>query len=224
MKQVILNFHGVGDPPPGTDPSERLYWWDQAAFNSLLDQICRAMHENDLWITITFDDGNMSDARIALPALARRGLTARFFVCAGRIGQKHYLDKPALADLLSAGMTIGSHGMHHVDWRRASSGELERETAEARQMLEDACACRVDEAAVPFGSYDRQVIAKLRRQNWRSVYTSDGGFAFEDAWIKPRNSLGRGWQHTRVVEQISGREGVWRGLVRSAAQLYKRMR
>jgi peptidoglycan/xylan/chitin deacetylase (PgdA/CDA1 family) len=224
MKLVILNFHGVGDPPPGTDPAERIYWWDQTAFNSLLDHVCTAMHANDLRITITFDDGNISDARIALPALASRGLTARFFVCAGRIGQSHYLDKPALADLLAAGMSIGSHGMHHVDWRRASAEELKQETAGARQMLEDACACPVDEAAVPFGSYDRRVIANLRRQNWRSVYTSDGGVAFEDAWIKPRNSLSRGWQLRPVVEEFSACETVRMRILRNAANFYKRMR
>ena len=224
MKLVILNFHGVGDPPPGTDPTERIYWWDQTAFNSVLDQVCSALLETDLRITITFDDGNMSDARIALPALSRRGLTARFFVCAGRIGQAHYLDKPAVADLLAAGMSIGSHGMHHVDWRRASAEELEQETVGARQMLEDACAYPVDEVAIPFGSYDRRVIGTLRRQNWRSVYTSDGGHALDDAWLKPRNTLSRSCQHQRVIEQISGHEGVWRGTVRAAAQLYKRMR
>ena len=224
MKRLILNFHGVGDPPAGTDPSERAYWWDQSAFISLLDQIRVAVSDNGFPIAITFDDGNMSDALIALPALVRRGLTARFFLCAGRIGQASYLDKPAIADLVAAGMRIGSHGMSHVDWRFASAAELEKETAGARQVLEDVCACSVDEAAIPFGSYDRRVIATLRRQNWRSVFTSDGGYALEGRWMNPRNSLDRGWQHKRVVEEICVREGVWRRTARSATRVYKTLR
>ena len=224
MKQLILNFHGIGDPPAGTDPSERAYWWDQSAFNSLLDEIRVAVNDNGLPIAITFDDGNMSDALIALPALVRRGLKALFFVCAGRIGQASYLDKPAIADLVAAGMSIGSHGMSHVDWRLANSAELDRETAGARQVLEDVCARRVDEAAVPFGSYDRRVVATLRRQDWRSVFTSDGGLAIEGQWMRPRNSLDRGWQHKQVVEKIWAREGVWRRTARSATRVYKSLR
>jgi hypothetical protein len=166
MKLVILNFHGVGDPSPGTDSAERMYWWDQTAFESLLDQICRAMHEDGLRITITFDDGNMSDAHIALPALSRRGLTARFFVCAGRIGQAHYLDKAALADLLGCGHEHrqprnASCRLAPREWSGAGAGDSRRRSADARGRLRLPC---IDEAAVPFGSYDRRVIGKLRRQ------------------------------------------------------------
>lgn len=224
MKQTILSLHGVGDPPPGTHPAELPYWWEQAAFNSLLDRIFAAVRDNGTRIAITFDDGNMSDARIALPALVKRGLSARFFVCAGRIGRAHYLDKPALADLLAAGMVIGCHGMNHIDWRLASAAELEEETSAARQVLENLCACRVDEAGIPFGSYDRRVVGILRRQNWKAVYTSDGGSALEDAWMKPRNILSRRWQDQNPVEEIPNREAAWRRMFRTASKVYKRIR
>ena len=61
-------------------------------------------------VVITFDDGNESDALIALPELVKRNLKAFFFVVGGRIGLPHYLDRVALRDLISAGMEIGSHG------------------------------------------------------------------------------------------------------------------
>ena len=223
VKQIILNFHGVGEPPPGTDLSDGAYWWEQNAFNCLLDQICAARRNCSIPIAITFDDGNISDARVVLPALVKRGLSARFFICAGRIGRANYLDKLAIADLISADMIIGSHGMNHVDWRRATASELETETAVARQVLEDVCGCRIEEAGIPFGSYDRRVIATLRQQGWKSAYTSDGGYAFEDAWLKPRNSLQGSWQGRNVSAPFNG-EGAWGECIRWAIKLYKRVR
>ena len=100
----------------GVTEDERSYWISHQAFISLLQTIVVIREGSDLPVAITFDDGNESDALIALPELAKRNLKAIFFVVAGRIGLPHYLDRVALRDLMSAGMEIGSHGMHHCDW------------------------------------------------------------------------------------------------------------
>ena len=46
---------------------------------------------------ISFDDGNASDLEIGLPALLERGLTATFFVLAGRLGRPGSLDADEVA-------------------------------------------------------------------------------------------------------------------------------
>lgn len=73
----------------------------------------------DKGVELAFDHGNVSDIKHALPALCRRGITAHFFVLAGRIGAAGYLSAQDVSSLHSAGMTIGSHGVHHRDWRRS---------------------------------------------------------------------------------------------------------
>jgi peptidoglycan/xylan/chitin deacetylase (PgdA/CDA1 family) len=221
MKQIFLNFHGIGAPPPGTDVEERRYWWDEGLFFLALDNIAAAIPASDLAVRITFDDGNMSDAKIALPALVGRGLTASFFVCAGRIGRPNYLDAAAIRDLLSAGMTIGSHGMGHLDWRKLHDAALDTEISDARQVLGDICGREIDEVSIPFGSYDRRVLARVRLEDYRNAYTSDGGTVQGDRWLKPRNTLDRSWQTRNLLAELAARDSITRRMRRVLLNMYK---
>lgn len=223
MREIILNFHGIGVPSPPADSAERIFWWDEASFVSALNDL-PAVSRNGLSVRITFDDGNMSDVAIALPALAKRGLTAWFFVCAGRIGMPGYLDNTAIRDLLSAGMSVGSHGMHHRDWRKLNDEELEAEIAGARRRLQDVCGRGIDEVSVPFGSYDRRVLAKLRMEGVRRVFTSDGGTSRRGDWLVPRNTLDRTWQGKNVLDELKTRETFMRRLRRILVGQYKKLR
>jgi hypothetical protein len=111
--QRVLGLHGIGSPHHGVTDDERCYWLSRETFISLLQTIGATRETSSPPVVITFDDGNESDALIALPELAKRNLKAIFFVVGGRIGLPHYLDRAALRDVVSAGMEIGSHGMHH---------------------------------------------------------------------------------------------------------------
>src|SRR5271165_2425896 len=99
-KELILNFHGLGAPPPHVDSKEIIYWWSKDSFVRLLDQISDRPLNAEPKISLTFDDGNASDVLVALPELASRGLAASFFICAGRIGKKHYLDEAMIKELI----------------------------------------------------------------------------------------------------------------------------
>src|SRR2546423_12978074 len=72
---VILNFHGVGSPVQELVPGEEDVWLSRGALNAVLDDVAARPD-----VRITFDDGNLSDLTIALPALLARGLTASFFL------------------------------------------------------------------------------------------------------------------------------------------------
>jgi peptidoglycan/xylan/chitin deacetylase (PgdA/CDA1 family) len=223
MREIILNFHGIGVPPPAADSAERIFWWDEASFVSALNDL-PAVSRNGASVRITFDDGNMSDVAIALPALAKRGMTAWFFVCAGRIGMPGYLDNMAIRDLLSAGMSVGSHGMHHRDWRKLNDVELEVETADARRRLQDVCGRGIDEVSVPFGSYDRRVLAKLRLEGYRRVYTSDGGAVKPGMWLTARNTLDHSWQGKNVLEELAAHDTIARRFRRAIVTQCKALR
>jgi peptidoglycan/xylan/chitin deacetylase (PgdA/CDA1 family) len=135
--QLILGLHGIGCPHHRATDDERFYWISRQAFISLLQTIVVTRQGSNLPVAITFDDGNESDALIALPELAKRNLKAIFFVVGGRIGSPHYLDKVALRDLVSAEMEIGSHGMHHYDWRKLDALTLHTELDASRRRIED---------------------------------------------------------------------------------------
>jgi peptidoglycan/xylan/chitin deacetylase (PgdA/CDA1 family) len=224
MRELILNFHGVGEPPSGTEDADRTYWCDEAPFLSTLDAVVASKQTSKIPIKITFDDGNISDVTFALPALKARGLKASFFVCAGRVGLNGYLCADAIKELLKAGMSIGSHGMHHRDWRQLGSTELYQEVVEAKLILEGVCGCEITEVAIPFGSYDRRILTELRVAGYRRVYNSNGGLARRDSWLKTRNTLDRFRSGRYVIENtISGDTAAAR-LRKFLIGSYKRLR
>jgi peptidoglycan/xylan/chitin deacetylase (PgdA/CDA1 family) len=189
MRELVLSLHGVGEPHRWVGAEEVPYWISVGSFTRLLDEALELPKSSELRIIFTFDDGNASDALVALPELSKRGLRASFFVCAGRIGKDHYLDDSMIKDLLEGGMSIGSHGMHHRNWRTLDAMTLEEEIADARRQLEDVVQRPVNTVAIPFGSYDRRVLNRLMRDSWQCVYTSDRGKARSSAKIKPRETI-----------------------------------
>jgi peptidoglycan/xylan/chitin deacetylase (PgdA/CDA1 family) len=202
-ERLILHFHGLGPTPDWIEPQERDYWCDEHRFTAILDTI-RDLSQV-VPIEITFDDGNMSDALIALPALLHRGQMASFFICAGRIGRPGYLDSSAMNDLLSAGMEIGSHGWAHVDWRRVDDATLDLEIDASRDKIADVIGRPIDKCAIPFGSYDRRVVRRLRRSDIKAVFTSDGGRAPLTGWMLPRDVFRTSWDDNRTLIDLATR-------------------
>jgi len=179
-----LTFHGLADPPASLPDSEKRYWLPIPAFDRFLDQAALSPD-----VQVTFDDGFLSDATIALPRLQQRSLHATFFILAARIGTPGYLALEDIRTLLAAGMSIGSHGMNHRPWRRLSPEDLHQEISAAKARLEDLLGISITQAACPFGAYDRAALRALKRAGFSRVYTSDRGFAHSSAWLQPRNTI-----------------------------------
>jgi peptidoglycan/xylan/chitin deacetylase (PgdA/CDA1 family) len=222
--QLILNLHGIGLPHQSVSDDERFYWIGHQALVSLLQTIVTTRKTCSLPVAITFDDGNESDVLIALPELAKRDLKAIFFVVASRIGLPHYLDRIALRDLVSAGMEIGTHGMHHYNWRKLDQVTFHVEFDAGRRRIEDICGKAVTKAGIPFGSYDRRVLEQLRAERLECVYTSDGGLAQSHAWLKPRQTISSNMSEAHMKCLITAHPRLGARLRRRAAMLYKGLR
>jgi peptidoglycan/xylan/chitin deacetylase (PgdA/CDA1 family) len=203
MSTPVLNltFHGIGEPPAAVDDAECDVWLSEADFAASLDAV-RTLPA----ATVSFDDGNASDLQIALPALRERGISATFFIVAGRLGEPDYLSAADLRTLRDEGMTIGLHGMHHQRWRGLSDDDLDEEISVARRRLEDAAGAPLGAAACPFGAYDRRVLAHLRQAGFGAVFTSDGGWASRGAWLQARNTL-RAGDGAAAVATIAADDG-----------------
>jgi peptidoglycan/xylan/chitin deacetylase (PgdA/CDA1 family) len=223
-QQLILSLHGIGTPHDQVRAQESFFWVTRQAFTTLLESIVATRATADVPVLITFDDGNVSDAVVALPELAKRGLKAAFFICAGRIGAPHYLDRIAVADLLAAGMEIGTHGKDHRDWRGLDEATLDAELGEACRRIEDVCGMAVTKAALPFGSYDRRLLRRLRSERFECVYTSDRGLAQSEAWLKPRDTLDSTWLEADIKRVLTTKPSLKARLRRDTAMIYKRLR
>jgi peptidoglycan/xylan/chitin deacetylase (PgdA/CDA1 family) len=216
---VNLTVHGIGPTSRELSQGDRATWVDVARFEQVLDA---AVGRED--VRITFDDGNISDLEIALPRLLERGLRAEFFVLPGLFGEPGWLDAAGVRELHRAGMLIGSHGWAHRDWRRIDATQARQEFVDAHRVLTELIGRQVSRVAIPFGSYDRRVLARIRAASVTRVYTSDGGRARPASWLQARNSLrhdiGPDW--TRQV--LDGRPALAVRARRLAARAVKRTR
>jgi peptidoglycan/xylan/chitin deacetylase (PgdA/CDA1 family) len=218
----VLNlcFHGIGTPGRELEPDEDLIWVEEEQFNELLEVIARFPT-----VRITFDDGNASDAAIALPMLRKHHLVASFFVIFGRIDQPGSLSSDDVRQLVAEGMTVGSHGMRHRPWREVNDAELRAELVDAATAIAGVTGEPVRDAACPFGSYDRRVLSALRATSFRRVYTVDGGAARADAWLQSRYTV-RSADTSADIERRARdpRGGSLPAAIRAGKSLVKRWR
>ena len=215
----FLNFHGIGAPKRELPRSEERVWIDEPHFHAILDYV---QTRSD--VELTFDDANDSDFTIALPALRSRGLKAQFFLVAARIDEPAFLSRNQVKGLLSAGMGLGSHGLHHRPWARLGKRELHEEIIEARDRLEQLAGVKIEHASCPFGSYNRRVLQALRSAGYKCIYTSDGGPAQRGAFIQPRNSVYNTWTAETLKPLLSEEAAPLHRLWRTLKLAMKRWR
>jgi peptidoglycan/xylan/chitin deacetylase (PgdA/CDA1 family) len=194
---VGICFHGVGVPGPGVESDAEQYFISRDFFLAVLDELMKYTE-----VDLTFDDGYASDVDIALPALQERGLSASYFPLAGRLGSPGHVDAAGVRALVAAGMTVGSHGMHHRSWRGLDAESAAEELSAARSIIAEAADQAVTSAACPFGAYDRSVLTALRRHGYSRVFTSDRRRARRGDWLQPRYSIRRDDTVVTVREDI----------------------
>ncbi|MEV0381979.1 polysaccharide deacetylase family protein [Nonomuraea sp. NPDC050643] len=218
-KIINLTVHGIGDTDRPLDPGEDTTWVSVPQFERVLDAV---VGRKD--VRITFDDGNASDVEIALPRLLERGLRAEFFLLAGLIGERGRVSADGVTELTRSGMRIGSHGWGHRDWRRLSSGQVREEISDAHRLIGELCGHPVTRVAIPFGSYDRHVLGRLRMAGVTCAYTSDGGRASPGSWLQARNSLRHDLDDRWIGQVLDDRAPLAHRARKAAARLYKRAR
>lgn len=217
--QLILNFHGVGAPHAGVDDGERPYWVSEEHFR---DIVLLAEQKSRAPLLFTFDDGNASDLAHAAPFLAERGHHAIFFLLAGRFDQPHYLTRADAAALIALGHEVGLHGRHHRAWPSLDDTALADETIAARAELAAASGRPVRHVGIPFGAYDRRVMRHLRRQDFATIQTSDGGLADDGALIRNRTSIRDDMPLDTIARLARGEEPLRPRLRRAASTFVRR--
>jgi peptidoglycan/xylan/chitin deacetylase (PgdA/CDA1 family) len=216
---VTLNLHGIGTPVRALEPGEDEVWITVRQLEDVLDAVAGRPD-----VRLTFDDANESDVEIALPHLLKRGLTAQFFLCAGLLGRPGRLTRDGVRELVASGMPLGSHGWSHRDWRRLTAPQVIEELVRAPQELAEFTGRPITEASIPFGSYDRHVLRRLREAGVTRAYTSDGGRARPDAWLQARNSLKSTIDSAWLTQVLDGVPSAPRRARNLAARTVKRFR
>jgi len=153
-------------------------WWSGAAAPSVPT------------LLLCFDDGLVSDHRVALPLLLAHGLQATFFVNTAQIGLPGYLAWPQIRELRQAGMDIQSHGHEHTVLARLASPALEAALRTSRHILQDRVGTPVHFLAAPYGLWNRRVREVALSCGFRALCVSRPGLAAAGRTVLPRNGVG----------------------------------
>lgn len=143
---------------------------------------------------ITIDDGHVDGFTEAFPILQRHGMTATYFMIAGRIGRAGYLDGAQVQALAAAGMEIGDHSMFHADLAAIPPDELAGEITGAAAVLRSVVGTAPVTFAYPFGMFDAAVIRAVADAGLQLAVTTEAG-VFEAANVRfliPRLRVGPG--------------------------------
>jgi peptidoglycan/xylan/chitin deacetylase (PgdA/CDA1 family) len=216
-RHLVLTCHGLGLPANASVMSDRSYWLTAEEFKGVLAAADAIEATTDIQVRFTFDDGNVSDHLVALPLLLDGRRTATFFVCANRIDAAGYLTAGQLREMAAAGMTIGSHGCNHVNWRTLSDAALAYEIVEGRRRIEVAIDRKVTLVSAPFGELDQRVVKAVKNAGFEALFTSAGGFASAVRGLVPRNTLKAGLNPEADLARLTTRQRrAWSGLYDAA--------
>ncbi|MEB8388442.1 polysaccharide deacetylase family protein [Rhodobacteraceae bacterium KMM 6894] len=186
---------------------EARYWISRDQYCDALDRAYTQIQKGRQ-IGITFDDGNRSDLEIAAPELVARGMTGQFFILTGRLDDPQYLSPADIQTLQGHGMAIGLHGHDHIDWRRLDAAGFKAETITARHTLAAITGHPITTAAIPFGAYNKKVIAGLARNGFRKIYTSDGGQTSDRRRVQHRSSVQADMSSVQIDAILTGQETI----------------
>jgi peptidoglycan/xylan/chitin deacetylase (PgdA/CDA1 family) len=171
----ILEYHVVGDPPPGA-PYPELYvsvadfraemaWLARHGYHPVtLDAVWRNWHAGAPLpprpVALTFDDGYPQDVDVVRPILQARRWPAMLNLHIGN------LIPARVRRLVAAGWEIDSHTFTHPDLTTIGPDALRHEIADSRRWIQGVYHQPVLFFCYPSGRYDATVIAAVQRAGY----------------------------------------------------------
>lgn len=184
----IFEYHDLSDDPGDTNPFHAPYilarkkFYDQMKW--LHDNRYRAITLDDLFekppqgktVILTFDDGHISNYKIAYPILKQFGFKAVFFIVTGFIDKKDHLTRDHIREMQKDGMLFGSHTSTHPYLLSLSRTEMAREILQSRTKLGDLIGSEVHHFSIPYGFYNKSLINCVKEAGYKGLITEDFGY------------------------------------------------
>lgn len=151
---------------------------------------------------LTFDDGLTSDALIALPLLVEKKCPSISFVISEKIGTQGFLTPYQLREMVTCGITIGSHSVSHPDFTLLSEAAQLKEFKVSKEMIEDFTGMPVRDFSFPFGRFNSRAIELGFMSGYERIFTSKHGTMRNNSKVIPRNSINGSMSWSRVLETL----------------------
>lgn len=210
MTSTVLAYHAVGDCPRDEDPYS--LWVPTASFARQMSYLAERRHVVPLaelvrgkpGVAITFDDAYRSVLTEAAPILQHYGLPATVFTPTAYIGDRNRWDPPAgrpleimdedeLRQVDAAGVTVESHGHHHVDLSNADEQATTADLQPSIDRINDVLGRRPDFVAFPFRTGSPAARRAAARLGFKAAFTidlpHDGHYGWGRVGVAPGDSL-----------------------------------
>jgi peptidoglycan/xylan/chitin deacetylase (PgdA/CDA1 family) len=198
---VILMYHAMGgrDEAPScyVIPQQRFLWqmlwlrfcrYRVISLSDLVGYLRADRLPPARAVVVTFDDGYADTYDLAFPILRRLRIPATVFLVTRAIGgSANWTTEPAIAgrplltaerikEMLAAGIEVGAHTRTHVSLTDVPPDDnRELEIAGSRQDLEEDFGRPIRTFAYPFGDYDSDIAAAVRRAGFHAACCSRQG-------------------------------------------------
>jgi len=175
-------YHGIGEPADAEEGAR--YTVTALEFERQLEQIADAplpvlapdrLADEASGLVLTFDDGEASVARYALPRLERRGFRGALFMTTGWLGRRGFLDPAALREIHAAGWLVGSHGHTHRFLNTLEPEELRDELRRSRETLAEILGVVPRHLSFPGGRTSARVEATAKSLGFATFWSSMPG-------------------------------------------------
>jgi peptidoglycan/xylan/chitin deacetylase (PgdA/CDA1 family) len=221
---IALMYHAIGGG--GADGAEDPHYSVSLdRFEAHLDAIAACTGEGTSaldWLEhprraalLTFDDGHVSNHRLAWPALAKRGMRADFFVNPARVGERGFVSWSDLREMSDDGMSIQSHGWNHRYFTALSSADLRSDLVRSRRTIEESLGRPVTLLAPPGGRMHADLPQVAQECGYRHVLGSQPGRIRAAQPLLPRMAVTAALDERTLTGWIAGR-GIARARVRYA--------
>jgi peptidoglycan/xylan/chitin deacetylase (PgdA/CDA1 family) len=207
----ILMYHVVAPPPAGA-PFPELYvspadfrgqvaWAAAHGYHAVTEQ-----QVFDSWrgaatlpskpVVFSFDDGYLSQLRVAMPALKAQHWPGVLNLEVRNMQPVWGIRPPGVRKLIAAGWEIDAHTLTHPDLTQVDAARLKEEVAGSRAAIRARFHVPVNFFCYPAGRYNATVVAAVQAAGYLGATTTNYGLA------KPSDL------YTLSRVRISGTDGV----------------
>ena len=154
-------------------------------FNQLFDALYYGGPLPSHPIILTFDDGYDDAFHFAFPMLKAHGFSGMFYIITGKVGWSAYLNWKQIRTMLTGGMQIGSHTIHHVDMGSLvlySQDLAQQELQKSQAALQNHLGTVIQQFCYPSGepfnhgslAARQQIVALLASDGYVGATTDPG--------------------------------------------------